>query len=107
MLGRRMESHPSPDPARLAGGGWLRTANGGFLRLVARLTPSEVQRVFGVTLLVGAVCGLVAVTFHVAIRFCESMLIERFTTSPGTTAMALLVALPTGGGLLAGAALMR
>lgn len=38
-----------------------------LIRQSIRLAPTEAQRTLGVTLLVGAACGLLAVTFHGAI----------------------------------------
>jgi len=76
-----------------------------LLRGVGKLTLSDQNRVFAVTLLAGGICGLVAVTFHLAIRFCEVQILERFVAVEGWGWMAWCVALPTLGGLLAGVAL--
>lgn len=78
-----------------------------FLRAVGRITPSDQQRVFGVTLLAGAFCGLVAVSFHLAIRLCETLLVERFTGPIDWRWAVWIVVLPTLGGLGAGFALRR
>ena len=43
------------------------------VRVSLRASPSEPQRVFGLTLLLGGVCGLVAVAFHLAIRGVEAL----------------------------------
>lgn len=70
-----------------------------------RALPNESQHLFAVTLLVGVVCGLVAVAFHLAIRASESMLIERAMRAPGHRWIFWTIASPTAGGLLAGALL--
>jgi hypothetical protein len=44
---------------------------------VQRHLPNESQHLFVLTVLVGIVCGFVAVFFHVAIRASESLLIDR------------------------------
>jgi chloride channel protein, CIC family len=72
---------------------------------VRRHLVSEGRHLFALTLLVGVVCGLVAVAFHLAIRAAESLLIERAMHAPGSTWMVWTVVSPTLGGLLGGAAL--
>jgi len=47
------------------------------LRLLLRVAPSERQRVFALTILVGVLCGLAAVAFHLTIRVVEGLLIDR------------------------------
>src|SRR5262245_60235427 len=47
------------------------------LRLLLRVAPSERQRVFALTILVGVLCGLAAVAFHLTIRAAEGLLIDR------------------------------
>ena len=81
---------------------WLEAANRIVLRLLERATPSEANRLFGVTLAVGGVCGLVAVSFHLAIRAAEVALVDRALAAPGHLALAAIIALPTVGGLVAG-----
>ncbi len=46
-------------------------------RLLARYVPTEAQRVFGLTILIGLLCGFAAVAFHLSIRFAERLLIDR------------------------------
>ncbi|HEX8139506.1 MAG TPA: hypothetical protein VF544_18245 [Pyrinomonadaceae bacterium] len=48
-----------------------RRANLAALRLFLRVLPSERQRVFALTIVIGVFCGLAAVAFHLAIR-CAS-----------------------------------
>ena len=57
------------------------------LRLFLRLAPSERQRVFVLTLVIGALCGLAAVTLHLAIQAAEGALIERAMAAPGKSWM--------------------
>ena len=70
-----------------------------------RHLPSEAQHLFGLTLLVGVVCGITAVGFHLTIRAAEELLIERALTAPGSSWMAWTILSPTLGGLFAGACL--
>jgi hypothetical protein len=42
-----------------------------------RFSPTERQRLFGLTIAIGGVCGLVAVAFHQSIRWLESLTIDR------------------------------
>jgi chloride channel protein, CIC family len=60
------------------------------------LAPNEGQHLFALTLLVGVVCGLVAVAFHLAIRALHA---------PGNSWMYWTILTPTIGGLCAGACL--
>lgn len=76
-----------------------------FLRLEFRLVPSESQRLFGLTLVIGLVCGLAAVSFHLTIRALEGAGIERVMAFPSPAWILGLLALPVAGGLLCGALL--
>jgi CIC family chloride channel protein len=67
--------------------------------------PNESQHLFGLTLVVGVVCGLVAVAFHLSIRAAEGLLIDRALNAPGSSWMVWTIVTPTLGGLFAGAAL--
>ena len=73
-----------------------------FLRLFFRLIPSENQRVFGLTLVIGLSCGLAAVAFHLAIRFAETHLIESAMNQSGYSWIWLTILVPTAGGLVCG-----
>ena len=68
--------HSTPERARAERARW-RAINLAALRLFLRLAPSERQRVFVLTLVIGALCGLAAVAFHLAIQAAEGALIER------------------------------
>ncbi|MFO0598035.1 MAG: chloride channel protein [Myxococcaceae bacterium] len=73
--------------------------------LVRRALPFESQHLFALTLLVGVVCGVVAVAFHLAIRAAERMLIERALDAPGQAFIVWTIVSPMLGGLVAGALL--
>src|ERR1700755_2747240 len=75
------------------------------LRLFVRFAPSERQRVFALTIIVGVLCGLAAVAFHLAIRFMEVNLVGRAMAAPGNSWMAWTILTPTLGGLAGGALL--
>jgi CIC family chloride channel protein len=72
---------------------------------VLRHVANEPRHLFALTLLLGVVCGLVAVAFHLAIRVTESLLIDRALHAEGSTWMVWTVVSPTLGGLIAGAVL--
>jgi chloride channel protein, CIC family len=67
--------------------------------------PSEPQYLFGLTLLIGTICGLLAVAFHLSIRAAERLLIERAFVLEGYQRDVAVVVLPVLGGLVVGAAL--
>ncbi|MEP6925204.1 MAG: chloride channel protein [Pyrinomonadaceae bacterium] len=73
-----------------------------LLNLFLRLVPKESQRVFILTLIVGAVCGLTAVAFHLAILRAEDLLINRAKAIEGAGWAPLLILTPALGGLLSG-----
>ena len=66
---------------------------------------SDESHLFALTLVVGVVCGLVAVAFHLSIRAAEHALIDRAMGTPGLEGWALTIITPMLGGLAAGAAL--
>jgi CIC family chloride channel protein len=72
------------------------------VRVSLRLSPSEPQRVLAVTLVLGALCGLVAVAFHVAIRGAQHLLFEHYTPADGWVWIPWVVLVPSVGGVLAG-----
>lgn len=74
-----------------------------WLTTKSRFSPTERQRLFGLTVLIGGVCGLVAVAFHVSIQWVESQTIERAFESRSWILWVILV--PTLGALAAGIAL--
>jgi len=82
-----------------------RTLNLRLLSAFLRLVPSENHRVFAVALVAGALCGLSAVTFHLAIIGTENRLIERAMHAHGRTWIWWTILIPTLGGLISGAML--
>jgi CIC family chloride channel protein len=75
-------------------------------QLIARLTPTERQRVFLLTILIGAICGLVAVSFHMGIQFLEEHWIDKGVAMTGGMQALWMIASPTIGGLIAGLVLV-
>lgn len=73
-----------------------------ILQTSLRFVPKESQRVFILTLVVGAVCGLAAVAFHLSILKAESFLIDQAIDAPNGNWMWLTVLTPALGGLLSG-----
>ena len=97
-------SQTGESPLRLWRPRWRR-ANVAALRLFLRALPSEQRRVFALTILIGVLCGLAAVAFHLSIRYAESHLIKRAMSAPGHSWVWWTVLTPTLGGLLSGALL--
>lgn len=73
-----------------------------WLTAKTRFSPTERQRLFGLTIAIGGVCGLVAVAFHESIRRMEALTIERAFAAPGETWIAWVIAVPLLGALAAG-----
>ena len=67
-----------------------------------RLGLPDNQKLFLLTLLVGAVCGLVAVTFHVFIKAAERNIIRHAFIAHGWKQIVLTLLIPSLGGLLVG-----
>jgi CIC family chloride channel protein len=86
---------------------WLDAARAAVVRLSLRLSPSEAQRVFALTLVLGGLCGLVAVAFHLAIHAAQRLLFERFGPDDGWAWVPWVVLVPGLGGLAAGFLLQR
>jgi CIC family chloride channel protein len=80
----------------------LRRANAILLRLFLRLVPLEAHRVFALTLMAGALCGLAAVFFHLSIIGAETRLIDRAMSASGKSWIWWTIMTPTVGGLLSG-----
>ncbi|HEU4726626.1 MAG TPA: chloride channel protein [Kofleriaceae bacterium] len=79
-----------------------RTAYGSWLAAKQRLVPSERQRLFGLTIAIGGVCGLAAVAFHLAIEAAARLTIEPAMAAAGHAWIGWTLAVPTAGGLAAG-----
>lgn len=73
-----------------------------WLTTKARFSPTERQRLFGLTIAIGGVCGLVAVAFHESIRWVEGQTIERAFDAPGDTWIGWVIGVPALGALLSG-----
>jgi CIC family chloride channel protein len=79
-----------------------RRANLLTLRLFQRIVPAERQRVFVLTIIVGMLCGLAAVAFHLAIMGAELLLIERALGARAPYWMILTILTPTIGAVISG-----
>ncbi|MFO0585505.1 MAG: hypothetical protein U0229_24750 [Anaeromyxobacter sp.] len=97
-------SQPSQAPAPPPGGleGLLLRLRGQLLSWLARVVPEEHQHLFVVTVIVGLVCGLVAVAFHLAIQLAEAQLVGRAIAAGGWQGLLLLALSPAIGGLAPG-----
>ncbi len=90
------EAPPRPRPGRV-----LDRA----LALLGKARPDEAQWLFGLTVLLGAACGLAAVAFHLLIILVSRFAIDPALGAPGRSWIAWTLVVPTTGGLLAGAVL--
>jgi CIC family chloride channel protein len=72
------------------------------LRLFVRLVPTERQRVFVLTIIVGVLCGTAAVAFHLTIRLLETNFVARAMNAPGRSWVFWTILTPTLGGLAGG-----
>ncbi len=73
-----------------------------FLRAEIKFAPTEAQRLFVLTLIIGVVCGFAAVAFHLAITLAQHLLIDRAMEAPGRTWIAWTLVTPTLGAVLCG-----
>jgi CIC family chloride channel protein len=73
--------------------------------LLLRLTPTESQRLLGLTILSGSLCGLAAVAFHEGLREAEAHWINRALAAPHFSWIYLTILTPALGGLIVGLAL--
>ena len=67
-----------------------------------RRMPSERQRLLGVTILAGGLCGLAAVAFHLSIGWLEAHLIDRANAAHGYSWIWWTILTPGVGGLVVG-----
>jgi CIC family chloride channel protein len=79
-----------------------RRAYGSWLTAKQRLVPTERQRLFGLTIAIGGVCGLAAVAFHIAIDQVSALTIDRAMAAAGHAWIGWTLAVPAAGGLVAG-----
>lgn len=71
-------------------------------RLLDALGLAENQKILALTLMIGAVCGLAAVLFHVALDVAQRQFIYRAVELPSHWRIFWMVVVPTAGGILAG-----
>jgi CIC family chloride channel protein len=69
---------------------------------VARVSPTERQRLLALTVISGGLCGLAAVAFHQGISRAEGLLISRALAAPGHAWIFWTIFTPALGGLLCG-----
>jgi CIC family chloride channel protein len=92
-------SEEAPKPGYWVGFPGLYTR---FLAWLTRRVPSERQRLLGVTILAGGLCGLAAVAFHLSIGWLEALLIDRANHAQGYSWIWWTILTPGLGGLLVG-----
>jgi CIC family chloride channel protein len=73
-----------------------------FLAWLVRRIPNERQRLLGVTILAGGLCGLAAVAFHLSISWAETLFIDRANAASGHSWIWWTILTPAFGGLAAG-----
>lgn len=73
-----------------------------LLRLYNNVVPSENQRLFVLTIIIGAVCGFAAVAFHLTIKLIEGYLINRSLAEPSPSSALWIILTPALGGLVCG-----
>jgi chloride channel protein, CIC family len=83
----------------------LRLRNLYFLRAEIKFAPTEAQRLFVLTLVIGAACGFAAVAFHLAIKLAQHLLIDHAMDAPGRSWIAWTLVTPTIGAMICGALL--
>ncbi|HET9930507.1 MAG TPA: chloride channel protein [Polyangiaceae bacterium] len=76
-----------------------------LLRSLLRFAPTEAQRLFALTMVIGAMSGLAAVAFHLTIHLFEAHLIEKALDAPGRSWIVWTLVTPTLGGVVCGALL--
>jgi chloride channel protein, CIC family len=67
-----------------------------------RFAPTEAQRLFILTVIIGSFCGLAAVAFHLTIKGLDHLLIDRAMDQPGDSWIAWTLVTPTVGGVVCG-----
>lgn len=73
-----------------------------FASAMLRVAPTEAQRLLAVTVVIGVVCGLVAVAFHETIRLSEGLVSSRIQGVTGRGWILWTLVAPTVGGAVAG-----
>jgi len=72
-----------------------------------RVTVTEQHKLFGLTLVIGGLCGLAAVAFHLTINLFTRLAIDPALAAPGRTWIPWTLIVPTAGGLVSGLILER
>ncbi|HEX7478119.1 MAG TPA: chloride channel protein [Polyangiales bacterium] len=80
----------------------IRRAAARVAQVFFRFAPEERHRLFALTVIIGGVCGLAAVSFHEAIRLAEHLFIDPALSRSGTTFVVWMLAVPTLGALVSG-----
>ncbi|HEY3822058.1 MAG TPA: chloride channel protein [Polyangiaceae bacterium] len=73
-----------------------------LLRAEIRFAPTEAQRLFFLTIVIGVVCGLAAVAFHLSITLASHVLIEQAMSAPGRSWVGWTLVTPTLGAVACG-----
>jgi len=76
-----------------------------WMRAELRIAPTEAQRLFALTVIVGLSCGLAAVAFHLGIELAERLFIDRAMSAPGHAWIGWTIITPTLGAVVTGALL--
>ncbi|HVO20647.1 MAG TPA: chloride channel protein [Anaeromyxobacter sp.] len=76
-----------------------------WLRL--RVTITEQHKLFGLTVVIGGLCGLAAVAFHLTINLVSRLAIDPALAAPGRSWIPWTLMVPTLGGLVSGLILER
>ena len=100
-------THVGSGPSRTAS--WPARWRAATVRASLRLTPSEPQRVFALTVFLGGLCGLIAVGFHQSIQYAFNHLFARIDPAQDEhwKAYTWMLVVPTAGGALAGVLLQK
>lgn len=73
-----------------------------LLKARLRFAPTEAQLLFGLTVVIGALCGLAAVAFHVAIKAVEHLLLTPATHAEWPWVVPATIVVPALGALVCG-----
>ncbi len=105
----RVERGTGPDGERIGTAARERRVPGRWREALARtfvqLAPTERQRLLGLTIVIGGLCGLAAVAFHVTLDLVSTVAINRAMSAPGASWLGWTLLCPALGGLLCGAIL--
>jgi CIC family chloride channel protein len=82
-----------------------RTLRRRWRRILLRFTPTERQQLFALTIVIGGICGLAAVAFHLLINLVSRWTIDPALAAPGHASIGWTLLVPTLGGLASGALL--